>query len=138
MEPNLSNSMMRNTKRSGSVLFEIIAGLLIILIVVLLVGSLFPTSYQGSLQAARMSGAVSLGRQVLERQKIATPGLSIGNQTVDSALLVQGRPAHATYFYRVDQDSPPATDPVLWKVTVQWEHSGKLKEIQLVGASTPQ
>lgn len=128
---------MNNIKRSGSVLFEIIAGLLIILIVVLLVGSLFPTSYQGSLQAARMTGAVNLGRRALERQKIATPATSIGNQTVDSFLLVQGRPAHTTYFYRVDQDSPPGADPLLWKVTVQWEHSGKVKEIQLIGASSP-
>lgn len=123
--------------RSGSVLMEIIAGLLIILVVVLLVGSLFPSTYQGSLQAARMSGAVSLAREVLERQKIAVPARSIGNQTVDSTLLVQGRPAHSSYFYRVDQDSPSGSDPLLWKVTVQWEHSGKVKEIQLVGASSP-
>ena len=138
MKPNLSNSMLRNTMRSGSVLLEIIAGLLIILIVILLVGSLFPSSYQGSLQSARMSGAVSLARQVLERQKTAAPALSIGNQTVDSIIQVQGRAAHSTYFYRVDLDSPPAADPLLWKVTVQWEHSGKTKEIQLVGASVPQ
>lgn len=118
-------------------MLEIIAGFLIILVVVLLVGSLFPTSYQGSLQAARMSGAVNLGRQVLERQKIAAPALAIGNQTVDSTLLVQGRSAQSTYFYRVDKDSPAGSDPILWKVTVQWEHSGKVKEIQLVGASSP-
>lgn len=124
--------------RTGAVLLEVIAGLLIILFVVLLVGSLFPTSYQGSLQAARMSGAVSLARQVLERQKTAAPAAAIGNQTVDSSLLVQGRPAHSKYFYRVDPDSPAGDDPLLWKVTVQWEHSGKVKEIQLVGASTPQ
>lgn len=124
--------------RSGAILLEIIAGLLIILFVVLLVGSLFPSSYQGSLQAARMSGAISLARQLLERQKTAAPAAAIGNQTVDSSLLVQGRPAHSKYFYRVDQDSPPGADPLLWKVTVQWEHSGKVKEIQLVGASIPQ
>lgn len=116
---------------------EIIAGLLIILFVVLLVGSLFPSSYQGSLQAARSGEAVGLARQVLERQKTAAPAVSIGNQTVHSSVLVQGRPAHSTYFYRVDQDSAPGADPLLWKVTVQWEHSGKVKEISLVGASYP-
>ncbi|ODT58390.1 hypothetical protein ABS71_19025 [bacterium SCN 62-11] len=123
--------------RSGAVLLEIIAGLLIILFVVLLVGSLFPSTYQGSLQAARMSGAVSLARQVLERQKTAAPAVSLGNQTVDSVLTVQGRAAHSTYCYRVDQDNAAGADPLLWKVTVQWEHSGKVKEIQLVGASSP-
>ncbi len=137
MEPNLPNLMTRIAMRSGAILLEIIAGLLIILFVVLLVGSLFPTSYQGSLQAARMNAAVSLARQILERQKTAAPAAAIGNQTVDSSLLVQGRPAHSQYFYRVDQDSSPGEDPLLWKVTVQWEHAGKLKEIQLVGASSP-
>lgn len=129
--------MKRVANRGGAILLEIIAGLLLILVVVLVVGSLFPTSYQGSLQAARMTGAVNLGRQVLERQKTATPADSIGNQTVDAALLVQGRPANSKYFYRVDRDSAAQQDPVLWKVTVQWEHSGKVKEIQLVGASSP-
>lgn len=129
--------MKRIALRSGAVLLEIIAGLLIILFVVLLVGSLFPSSYQGSLQAARMNGAVSLARQVLERQKTAAPATAIGNQTVDSVILVQGRAAHSAYSYRLDQDSPAGADPLLWKVTVQWEHSGKIKEIQLVGASSP-
>ena len=124
--------------RSGAVLLEIIAGLLIILFVVLLVGSLFPSTYQGSLQAARMSEGVSLARQVLERQKTAAPAVSIGNQTVASAMMVQGRQANTVYFYRVDPDSPAGADPLLWKVTVQWEHSGKVKEVQLVGASSPQ
>lgn len=137
MKPNLQSSMTRNATRGGSVLLEIIAGLLLILLVVLLVSSLFPSSYQGSLQAARMSGAVNLAREVLERQKTSLTALSLGNQTVDSTLLVQGRPASSTYFYRVDHDSLPGADPLMWKVTVQWEHGGRVKEIQLVGASSP-
>jgi hypothetical protein len=137
LKPNLYSSMTRNTTRGGSVLLEIIAGLLIILAVVLLVSSLFPSSYQGSLQAARMSAAVNLAREVLERQKTSLTALSVGNQTVDSTLLVQGRPANSTYFYRVDQDSAPGADPLMWKVTVQWEHGGRVKEVQLVGASSP-
>ncbi|MBS2039737.1 hypothetical protein JST97_32425 [bacterium] len=121
----------------GSVLLEIIAGLLIILVVVLVVSSLFPSSYQGSLQAARMSGAVNLAREVLEVQKSSITPLNAGNQTIDSTILVQGRPANSKYFYRIDRDSAAGADPLMWKVTVQWEHSGKIKEIQLVGACSP-
>jgi len=126
--------MARASNRQGALLLEIIVGLLIILLVVLVVASLFPSSYSGSLQAARMSAAVNLGRQVLERQKTASPAEAIGNQTVNSQLEVQGRPAVCQFFYRLDPDSEATADPQLWKVTVQWEHSGKIKEIQLVGS----
>lgn len=124
---------LRGTTGSA-LLLEIIVGLLIILVVVLIVASLFPTSYQGSLQAARMSAAVNLGRQVLERQKLAQPGAPIPNQVVDSELLVQGRKVACQFSYRLDLDSPDEADPRLWKVTVQWEHQGQNKEITLVGA----
>ena len=127
--------MIRRGAQASALLLEIIVGLLIILVVVLVVASLFPTSYQGSLQAARMSNAVNLARQVLERQKTADPANSIGNQTVDSQFVVQGRPVVCQFFYRVDDDSPNNADPHLWKVTVQWEHTGKVKEIFLVGAA---
>ncbi|MBT9584011.1 hypothetical protein IV102_11780 [bacterium] len=126
--------MKRTGPRGAALLLEIVVGLLIILFVVLVVGSIFPTSYQGSLQAARMSAAVNLARQVLERQKLASPAIAIGNQTVDSEFLVQGRPAVCRFVYRLDADSAANSDPRLWKVTVQWEHTGKIKEVFLVGA----
>jgi Tfp pilus assembly protein PilV len=126
--------MNRQGQRGGVLLLEVILGLLLILLIVLVVASLFPTSYQASLQAARASAALSLGRQVLERQKSVSPGLAIGNQTVDSEFLVQGRPVVCRFIYRLDVDSALDADPRLWKVTVQWEHSSKIKELSLVGA----
>lgn len=129
------NPLRVNSRAAGSaLLLEIIVGLLIVLLVVVVVGSIFPTSYQASLQAARMNTAVSLGRQVLERQKLAQPGQAIGNQTVDRPMTVQERVVTGQFFYRVDPDSSSDADPRLWKVTVQWKHQSKIKEITLVGA----
>jgi len=116
-------------------ILEITLGFVIVLMVVLLVASLFPTSYQGTLQAARMNFATQLARQVLERQKRANPAGNIGNQTVDSPLTVQGRSVLCSFSYRVDRESAFNAQPVLWKVTVQWEQSGTRKELLLVGSS---
>ena len=127
----------KGRKRRGALVLEILVGLAIVLMVVLVVASLFPSSYQGSIQAARTSAAVNLGRQVLERQKNALPAASVGNQTVQEELWVNGRRLAAEFHYRVDLDSPPGVDPMLWKVTVQWLHSGKVKEICLLGADRP-
>lgn len=122
-------------KRGASLILEITLGFVLILLVVLMVASLFPGSYQGSLQAARMNYATQLARQVLERQKRAQPADVVGNQTVEASMSVQGRPVMCRFSYRVDLESVPKTLPVLWKVTVQWEHTGLNKELILVGSS---
>lgn len=122
-------------RRGLSLILEILLGLALILMVTLLVASLFPTSYQGSLQAARMDCAVQLSREVLERQKRTFQASTVGNQTVDVPITVQGRPVTCQLFYRVDPDSAPSAVPQLWRVTVQWESSGRVKEVFLVGAS---
>lgn len=123
-------------RRSGVSLLEIIVGLAMLLGIVLVVASLFPTSYQGSLQAWRFSAATNLARQVLEHQKQLPPSLAspISRTPVDWRYEVQGRPVTAKFFYRVERDSAPTVDPVLWKVTVEWEHTGKVRQIFLVGA----
>lgn len=123
--------------RGHSLLLEIIVGLLIILGVILVVATLFPSAYQGSLQAARMTAAVNLAREVLERQKSDPVPVSIGNQTVDGNFSIQGRPVQCQLVYRVDRDCPAGADPVLWKVTVQWENTGQVREVVLVGAAPP-
>ena len=122
-------------RRGSSLLLEILLGLALILMVVLLVASLFPSSYQASLQAARMNCAVQLSRDVLERQKHSFPALTVGNQTVEFPVTVQGRPVLCQFFYRVDKESAAGASPILWKATVQWQNAGKIKEIALVGAS---
>ena len=124
--------------RGYSQLLEILAALAVILIVVLLVSSLFPTSYQATLQAARMSEAVNLARQALERQKQAASAEAIGNQTVDKEFQIQGRAVVCQFFYRVDADSPAGVRPALWKVTVQWYNNNDVREVFLVGASPTQ
>jgi hypothetical protein len=120
-----------------AILLEIIVGFLIILGVVLVVGSLFPTSYQGSLQAARSSAALSLARQVLERQKRAFPAVSLPPQAYAGDFVVQGRPVRCEFSYQVEQVSSTGADPVLWQVRVSWENAGKNREMTLVGASAP-
>ena len=134
--PRVSTMAISNgNKRGASLILEITLGFVLILLVVLLVASLFPGSYQGSLQAARMNYATQLARQVLERQKRAEPADAVGNQTVEASMSVQGRPVVCSFSYRVDLESVPKTLPVLWKVTVQWEHTGLNKELILVGSS---
>lgn len=125
----------RTSQLGASLVLEITLGFVLILLVVLMVASLFPGSYQASLQAARMNYATQLARQVLERQKRANPADTVGNQTVESPMSVQGRPVLCRFSYRVDPESAPLTLPRLWKVTVQWEHTGLNKEIVLVGSS---
>ncbi|MFN8613738.1 MAG: hypothetical protein U0931_39755 [Vulcanimicrobiota bacterium] len=129
------NKSLTNARRGASLILEISLGFVLILLVVLLVASLFPSSYQGSLQAARMNYATQLARQVLERQKRALPGQPVTTQTVDSPMTVQGRQVLCQFSYRVDLESIVNAQPVLWKVTVQWENAGGTKELVLVGAS---
>jgi Tfp pilus assembly protein PilV len=123
-------------KRGGVSLLETIVGLCILLAVVLVVASLFPTSYQGSLQAWRFSAATNLARHVLEQQKSLPPSLAmnIPRTAVEWRYEVQGRPVVGQFFYAVERDSAASVDPVLWKVTVSWEHTGKERRIFLVGA----
>ena len=133
-----TNPPVVGKNRGHAQLIEILAALAVILIVVLLVASLFPTSYQATLQAARMSEAVNLARQALERQKQAASAQAIGNQTVDKEFQIQGRAVICQFFYRVDADSPPGVRPALWKVTVQWYHNSAVREVLLVGATPTQ
>lgn len=121
--------------RGLSLLLEVVLGLSIILLVILLVGSLFPGSYQASLQAARLDCAIKLSQQVLERQKRLGSPLPIANQSVEYPITVQGRPVACKFTYRVDQESASGVRPVLWKATVEWENAGKSKQIYLVGAA---
>lgn len=116
-------------------LLEVIVGLLILLGIVLATATLFPTSYSGSLQAWRFQAATQLARRVLETQKHNPLAQPIPPQDVEWSYAVQGRPLVAEFQYRVDLDSPLNADPRLWKVTVSWEHSGKRREIYLVGAA---
>lgn len=117
-------------------MLETIVGMAILLGVILVVASLFPTSYQGSLQAWRFTAATNLARSILEQQKSMSPRLAsnIPRTGVEWRYEVQGRPVVGEFFYRVERDSPPGADPVLWRVTVSWEHTGKERQIFLVGA----
>lgn len=124
--------------RGHALVFDIMIGLSIILCVVLLVASLFPSSYKATVQAARMTEAVNLARRVLERQKQILPANAIGNQTVDAEFKVQGKSVICQFFYRLDADSAVTADPRLWKVTVQWYNNNDVREVLLVGASPSQ
>jgi len=124
----------------GHLLLEVLVGLAILLGVFLVVATLFPTSYDVSLQSARLSAGTGLARQILEAQKQrmlvdAQACAALGNQTVSSNLMVQGRPVQAEYFYRLDE---AGSSPQLWRVTLQWRHSDKVKEVVLVGVGRSQ
>lgn len=124
----------------GHLLLEVLVGLAILLGVFLVVATLFPTSYDVSLQSARLSAGTSLARQVLESQKQrmlvdAQACAALGNQTVSADLMVQGRAVQAEYFYRLDE---AGANPKLWRVTVQWRQSDKVKEVILVGVGRAQ
>lgn len=123
-------------KRKGlSLLLEIVFGLALILMVILVVASLFPSSYQASLQSARMNCAVKVAQEVLERQKrLDDPG-PIPKATVEYPIAVQGRPVTCQLVYSVEKESGPSASPVLWKVRVEWENAGKTRQVELVGAS---
>jgi type II secretory pathway pseudopilin PulG len=117
------------------VLLEVIVGLSILLGVVLIIASLYPTSYHVSLQAARLSAATHLAREVLERQKSSLPvdaaaTAALGNQTVSTPMEVQGRPVQCDFSYRLDGTGG---SPTLWQITVQWEHQQKIREVVLAG-----
>ena len=117
------------------VLLEVIVGLSVLLGVVLIIASLYPTSYHVSLQAARLSAATHLAREVLERQKSYLPAdavaaAGLGNQTVSTPMEVQGRPVQCDFSYRIDN---AAGSFQMWQVTVQWEHQQKVREVILVG-----
>lgn len=128
--------MNKARPRGQVMLLEVIVGFLIILAVVLIVASLFPSSYQASIQAGRMSAANHLARQVLERQKQLLPNEAapVFNQTVDANFETQGRTVVCQLVYRVDRASAWNARPVLWRVQVEWEHAGKKKNLVLVGA----
>jgi hypothetical protein len=128
---------LQMVKRKGlSLLLEIVFGLALILMVILVVASLFPSSYQASLQSARMNCAVKVAQEVLERQKrLDDPG-PIPKARVEYPITVQGRPVTCQLFYSVDRESTTNAFPVLWKVKVEWENAGKTREISLVGASS--
>lgn len=117
-------------------LLEVILGFLIILAVVLIVASLFPSSYQASIQAGRMSAANHLARQVLERQKQLLPDEAnvLANQHVDASFETQGRAVTCQLTYRVERASSTNARPVLWRVIVEWDHAGKRKNLVLIGA----
>lgn len=126
---------MRHRPHLGqALLLEVIVGLLIILGVVLLVASLFPTSYQASLQAARMTAGLNLARQVLERQKANPAAAPVTDQMVDLNFEVQGRTVLAQFTYRVDLDSLPNEDPRVWTVSVNWRDGSQTKDLILSGA----
>ena len=131
--------MKRLTPPRGQLLLEVIVGLAILLGVFLVIAVLFPTTYDVSLQSARLTSATALARQVLERQKSrlgteAEAVAALGIQTVSAPMTVQGRSVEAEFAYRLDSQG---ANPTLWKVTVQWAHSQKVREVVLVGPGRP-
>lgn len=131
--------MLLQRPRGQALLLEVIVGFLIVLAVVLIVASLFPSSYRASLQAGRMTAASYLARQVLERQKQQLPvdALPIPDQTFDASFEAQGRMVQCQMVYRVDRVSAVGALPPVWRVTVRWEDQGRTRDLFLVGAGRP-
>lgn len=126
--------MKLRKNRGASLLLEAMIGLSILVLVILAVISLFPISYNTSVQAWKIDGAVALAREVLEKRKQvpADPSSELADTPQVYEQTVQGRNLRCEYLYRVDLVQP--TDfPAFWRVTVSWPHSGRTRNIELTG-----
>lgn len=122
-------------------MLECLFGFALLLLVVMLVMTGFPTATQASARAARLEGAHLVARQALERgkQKPITEFSDSVDGEADLDLQHNGKTLMAHYAYRTErvESVSGGDDPICLRTTVRWDLAGREQSLVLLGAVSP-